>query len=201
MNATSSSAPSRPRSPRRTRAQARIERLKDLRAKRAARRESLGSVNMEIASGALSGKLVSELTHVSKHFGTRCIVRDFSATILRGDKVGLLGPNGAGKTTLLKLILGELQPDPAPAGAPAPEPGHSPWGTVRLGTNVSVAYFDQMRNARVDDAKLHRGKISGQPGDSTGNHETHELVSKRMESERMHAVLVDTNADDDLPEW
>ena len=139
---------------RRTRAQARIERLKDLRAKRAARRESLGSVNMEIASGTLSGKLVSELTHVSKHFGTRCIVRDFSATILRGDKVGLLGPNGAGKTTLLKLILGELQPDPAPAGAPAPEPGHSPWGTVRLGTNVSVAYFDQMRNALDLDATL-----------------------------------------------
>ncbi len=139
---------------RRTRAQARIERLKELRAKHAERREAQGSVNMEIASGGLSGKLVSELTHVSKHFGQRCIVRDFSATILRGDKVGLLGPNGAGKTTLLKLILGELASDPAPAHASAPAPGHSPWGTVRLGTNVRVAYFDQMRNALNLDATL-----------------------------------------------
>lgn len=139
---------------RRTRAQARIERLKDLREKRAERREAPGSVNMEVASGGLSGKLVSELTHVSKHFGQRCIVRDFSATILRGDKVGLLGPNGAGKTTLLKLILGELASDPAPAHASEPEPGHSPWGTVRLGTNVSVAYFDQMRKALNLDATL-----------------------------------------------
>lgn len=139
---------------RRTRAQARIERLHELRAKRAERRETMGSVNMDVASGTLSGKLVSELTHVSKHFGPRCIVRDFSMTVLRGDKIGLLGPNGAGKTTLLKLVLGELSGDPPPAHAPPPEPGHSPWGTVRLGSNVSVAYFDQMRNALDLDATL-----------------------------------------------
>lgn len=139
---------------RRTRAQARIARLQALRASHAARREVQGSVSLQLATGSLSGKLVSELTHVSKHFGTSCIVRDFSATILRGDKVGLLGPNGSGKTTLLKLILGELQPDPAPAHAPAPEPGHSPWATVRLGANVTVAYFDQMRKALDPDATL-----------------------------------------------
>ena len=157
---------------RRTRAQARIERLKVLRAEHAARRTAQGSVKMDVAVGGASGKLVSELTHVSKTFGDmaptlpaargslpasgsgRVVVRDFSATILRGDKVGLLGPNGAGKTTLLKLILGELQPDPAPANAPAPEPGNSPWGTVRLGANVTVAYFDQMRNALNLDATL-----------------------------------------------
>ena len=139
---------------RRTRAQGRITRLDRLRAGREARRETLGSVNMDVASGAASGKLVAELTHVSKSFGERVIVRDFSATILRGDKVGLLGPNGAGKTTLLKLILGELAPDPAPANAPAPEPGHSRWGTVRQGANVQVAYFDQMRNALDLDATL-----------------------------------------------
>ena len=139
---------------RRTRAQGRITRLDRLRASREARRETLGSVNMDVASGAASGKLVAELTHVSKSFGERVIVRDFSATILRGDKVGLLGPNGAGKTTLLKLILGELAPDPAPANAPAPEPGHSRWGTVRQGANVQVAYFDQMRNALDLDATL-----------------------------------------------
>ncbi|MBE2264548.1 MAG: ATP-binding cassette domain-containing protein [Burkholderiaceae bacterium] len=139
---------------RRTRAQARIVRLTELRSKRAARREVVGSVNMDIASGAASGKLVSEMVHVSKSFGDRLIVRDFSTTVLRGDKIGLLGPNGAGKSTLLKLILGELQPDPAPADAPRPEPGHSPWGTVRLGANVTVAYFDQMRNALDLDATL-----------------------------------------------
>ena len=139
---------------RRTRAQGRITRLDRLRAGREARRETLGSVNMDVASGAASGKLVAELTHVSKSFGEQVIVRDFSATILRGDKVGLLGPNGAGKTTLLKLILGELAPDPAPANAPAPEPGHSRWGTVRQGANVQVAYFDQMRNALDMQATL-----------------------------------------------
>ena len=157
---------------RRTRATARIVRLDNLRAQRKARREVLGSVNMDVSSGASSGKLVAELTHVSKTFGAakgmaaadapadasqakgRVIVHDFSATILRGDKIGLLGPNGAGKTTLLKLILGELQPDPAPANAPPPEPGHSPWGTVRQGANISVAYFDQMRNALDLDATL-----------------------------------------------
>ena len=139
---------------RRTRATARINRLQELRANREARRDVVGSVNMDVNSGDKSGKLVSEMVHVSKTFGDRVIVRDFSATILRGDKIGLLGPNGAGKTTLLKLILGEHAPDPAPANAPKPEPGHSPWGTVRLGANVTVAYFDQMRNALNLDATL-----------------------------------------------
>jgi ATP-binding cassette subfamily F protein uup len=139
---------------RRTRAQARIVRLGELRAKRQARRAAVGSVAMDVTSGAASGKLVAELTHVSKTFGERRIVDDFSATILRGDKIGLLGPNGAGKTTLLKLILGELKADPAPAHSPKPEPGHSPWGTVRQGANISVAYFDQMRNALDLDATL-----------------------------------------------
>ncbi|HEY0826266.1 MAG TPA: ATP-binding cassette domain-containing protein, partial [Ramlibacter sp.] len=116
---------------RRTRAQGRISRLEQLRARRAARRETLGRVSMDVATGQPTGKIVAELTHVSKAFGERVVVRDFSATILRGDKVGLIGPNGAGKTTLLKLILGELAPDS---------------GRVRLGTNLQVAYFDQLRD-------------------------------------------------------
>src|SRR5690606_22286198 len=96
---------------RRTRAQGRITRLQQLRAQRASRRETLGRVKLEVDSGAASGKIVAELQGVSKSFeqpdGTRkTVVRDFSATILRGDKVGVIGPNGAGKTTLLKLILG-----------------------------------------------------------------------------------------------
>jgi ATP-binding cassette subfamily F protein uup len=158
---------------RRTRAQARIIRLQNLRAKREARREAVGSVNMDIASGAASGKLVSEMTHVTKSFGDKCIVRDFTATILRGDKIGLLGPNGAGKTTLLKMILGELQADPAPANAPKPEPGHSPWGTVRLGANVTVAYFDQMRNALDLNATLEDFISPGSEWIEIGNQKKH----------------------------
>ncbi len=124
---------------RRTRAQGRITRLQDLRARRAARRDVLGRVSMEVAAGQPTGKIVAELQHVSKAFGAKQVVRDFSATILRGDKVGLVGPNGAGKTTLLKLILGELAPDA---------------GSVRAGSNLQVAYFDQMRTALDPDATL-----------------------------------------------
>ncbi|VWX58334.1 ABC transporter ATP-binding protein uup-1 [Burkholderiales bacterium 8X] len=124
---------------RRTRSQSRIGRLEALRAKRRARREVVGSVNLDVASGAPSGKIVAELSSASKAFGEKVVIRDFSGTILRGDKVGLIGPNGAGKTTLLKLILGELEPDN---------------GKVRRGTNLQVAYFDQMREALDLDATL-----------------------------------------------
>jgi ATP-binding cassette subfamily F protein uup len=158
---------------RRTRAQGRITRLDRLRANREARREAVGSVNLDLASGASSGKLVAELTHVSKRFGERLIVDDFSSVILRGDKVGLLGPNGAGKTTLLKLILGELKADPAPANSPAPEPGHSPWGTVRQGANITVAYFDQMRNALDLDATLEDFISPGSEWIEIGNQKKH----------------------------
>ena len=164
---------------RRTRAQARIVRLGELRAKHQARRDVVGSVNMDVSSGDKSGKLVAELTHVSKTFYAdaaqtpRTVVRDFSATVLRGDKIGLLGPNGAGKTTLLKLILGELQPDAAPANAPSPEPGHSAWGTVRQGANIAVAYFDQMRNALDLDATLEDFISPGSEWIEIGNQRKH----------------------------
>ncbi|MBP6492755.1 MAG: ATP-binding cassette domain-containing protein [Rhodoferax sp.] len=124
---------------RRTRSQSRIVRLENLRNRRAARRDALGSVKLDVSSGALGGKLVAELTDVSLSFGEKLIVNNFSGSILRGDKVGLIGPNGAGKTTLLKLILGELVPDS---------------GKVRQGANLQVAYFDQMRNALDLDATL-----------------------------------------------
>jgi len=120
---------------RRTRSVARIQRLEVLRDQRQKRRDSLGQVRLEVDSGAPSGKIVAELRDVGMTFQDReirkLIVKDFSATILRGDKVGLIGPNGAGKTTLLKLILGELKPTS---------------GTVRQGTKLEVAYFDQMRS-------------------------------------------------------
>ncbi|HEY8050637.1 MAG TPA: ATP-binding cassette domain-containing protein [Ramlibacter sp.] len=124
---------------RRTRSQSRIARLETLRGTRAARRAALGSVKLDVATGLPTGKIVAELAHVTKSFGANTVVRDFSATILRGDKVGVIGPNGAGKTTLLKLILGELAPDE---------------GKVRRGTNLQVAYFDQMREALDPDATL-----------------------------------------------
>jgi ATP-binding cassette subfamily F protein uup len=158
---------------RRTRATARIVRLDELRSKREARRDVVGSVNMDVNTGDKSGKLVAELTHVSKTFGDRKIVDDFTATILRGDKIGLLGPNGAGKTTLLKLILGDHKADPAPANSPKPEPGHSPWGTVRQGANITVAYFDQMRNALDLDATLEDFISPGSEWIEIGNQKKH----------------------------
>ena len=128
---------------RRTRSVARIQRLEVLREQRQKRRDSLGQVRLEVDSGAPSGKIVAELRDVGMVFHDRetekLIVKDFSATILRGDKVGLIGPNGAGKTTLLKLILGELKPTR---------------GTVRQGTKLEVAYFDQMRSTLNLDATL-----------------------------------------------
>ncbi len=102
---------------RRTRSQSRITRLQELRSSHAARRNVQGSVNMDVASGQSSGKIVAELTDASKSFGAKTVVRDFSNTILRGDKVGLLGPNGAGKTTLLKLILATWSRTAARCGA------------------------------------------------------------------------------------
>ena len=124
---------------RRTRSVARIQRLEVLREQRAKRRDSLGQVRLEIDAGAPSGKIVAELTDVTMRFGDKLIVKDFSATILRGDKIGLVGPNGAGKTTLLKLILGELAPSA---------------GKIRQGTKLEVAYFDQMRAGLDLDATL-----------------------------------------------
>jgi ABC transport system ATP-binding/permease protein len=124
---------------RRTRNEGRVLRLESLRLERAARREKLGKVEMNLDVGDRSGKLVAELSHVSKSFGTRRVIDDFSCRIQRGDKIGLLGPNGAGKSTLLKIILGEMAPDS---------------GEVKLGTKLSVAYFDQLRAQLDDNATL-----------------------------------------------
>jgi len=124
---------------RRTRNEGRVLRLEALRLERAARREKVGKVEMNLDVGDRSGKLVAELNNVSKTYGDRKIVNDFSCRIQRGDKIGLLGPNGAGKSTLLKIILGELAPDS---------------GEVKLGTKLSVAYFDQLRAQLDDNATL-----------------------------------------------
>ncbi|MFT3759320.1 ATP-binding cassette domain-containing protein [Thauera sp.] len=119
---------------RRTRNEGRVRRLEALRRERAARRDRLGNVSLAVDRGDKSGQMVAELEHVSKRYGDRVIVRDFSTRIMRGDRIGFIGPNGAGKTTLLKLILGEIEADD---------------GRVRRGTRQTVAYFDQLR-AQLD---------------------------------------------------
>lgn len=115
---------------RRTRNEGRVRSLEALRVERGARRERAGAVKLQAQEAERSGKLVMEARHVGFSRGTKAIVKDVTTTISRGDRVGLIGPNGSGKTTLLRLLLGELTPDV---------------GTVRLGTNIEVAYFDQLR--------------------------------------------------------
>ena len=149
---------------RRTRNEGRVRRLEALRRQREARQNQLGQVGFNLDSGERSGKIVAELIDVSYAINktpsplmgegrgegekldqaamptpSRTLINNFSTTLLRGDKIGLLGPNGAGKTTLIKLILGELKPDS---------------GTIKRGTNLQVAYFDQFRNVLDDSATL-----------------------------------------------
>ncbi len=115
---------------RRTRNEGRVRALKKMRAEQGERRAQQGKVKISVESGARSGKLVIEAKHISFSYGDTPIFQDFSTLILRGDKIGLVGPNGIGKTTLLNALLEKLQPDS---------------GTVRMGTNLEIAYFDQLR--------------------------------------------------------
>jgi len=124
---------------RRTRNEGRVRRLEALRLERAARRERQGNVKLNVDAGERSGKLIAELENVSKSYGDKVLIKNFSTRILRGDKIGLLGPNGIGKTTLLKLILGEIEADS---------------GHIERGSKQSVAYFDQMREQLNEEATL-----------------------------------------------
>ncbi len=124
---------------RRTRNEGRVRRLEQLRRERAARRERSGNVNLAVAEGQRSGKLVAELQHVSHAFGDQVIINDLTTSVLRRDRIGIIGPNGAGKTTLLRILLGSLKPDS---------------GQVRLGANLTVGYFDQMRSQLDENATL-----------------------------------------------
>ncbi len=122
---------------RRTRDEGRVRRLEAMRVERAQRRELAGNVKMEAARAEASGRKVIEARDLCFAWpGKAPVVRDFSTTILRGDRIGLIGPNGSGKTTLLKLLLGELAPSE---------------GEVRLGSNLQVAYFDQYRATLRED--------------------------------------------------
>ena len=115
---------------RRTRNEGRVRALKQMREQRRSRRELSGKARLKLDEGELSGKLVFEAEDINLAFGDNTILRDFSTTVLRGDRIGIIGPNGAGKSTLIKILLGELAPDT---------------GLVRKGTRQQVAYFDQQR--------------------------------------------------------
>lgn len=124
---------------RRTRNEGRVRRLEQLRLERAARRDRQGQVQLQLDAGERSGKLVAELDNVHMAFGDKVLIQRFSTRIMRGDRIGLLGPNGVGKSTLLKLILGEIEPSS---------------GKIQRGTNLQVAYFDQMREQLDPEATL-----------------------------------------------
>jgi len=115
---------------RRTRNEGRVKALWAMREERAARREQIGTVRMQVEEADQSGRLVFEAVGVNKAFDAMPVVSDFTTRIIRGDRIGLVGPNGAGKTTLLRLLLGEMPPDS---------------GEIRRGANVQVAYYDQQR--------------------------------------------------------
>ena len=129
---------------RRTRNEGRVRRLEELRRQREARRNRVGDVRFSLDRGNRSGKIVLETKGLTKSFGDRTIVSDLDFTLMRGDKLGLLGKNGTGKSTLIKLFLGELAPDS---------------GTVRQGTNLSIAYYDQLRE-ELDPTKTVADTIS-----------------------------------------
>lgn len=124
---------------RRTRNEGRVRRLEELRRVRAARREHMGRVSIAIENAEASGKLIAEFHDVHKSFDDKPVIRGFSGRILRGDRVGLIGPNGAGKSTFIKLLLGELLPDR---------------GSIRRGTKLAAAYYDQFREQLDPDATV-----------------------------------------------
>ncbi len=118
--------------------------MQELREQRRLRRERIGTVNLNLDHGEESGRLVFEAEHVTVRFADKVILKDFSTTILRGDRVGIIGPNGAGKSTLIRVLLGELTPDS---------------GRVRRGTRQQVAYFDQQRG-QLDPDKAVMDSVS-----------------------------------------
>ena len=143
---------------RRTRNEGRVRRLEQLRQARLERRDRLGSIKLALDAGERSGRLVAELTDVGQSFSGRTLIEGFSSRIMRGDRVGLIGPNGAGKSTLLRIILGQLTPE---------------HGTVRLGTNLQVAYFDQMREQLDPEATLAEAISPGSDWITIGDERRH----------------------------
>jgi ABC transport system ATP-binding/permease protein len=150
---------------RRTRNEGRVKALEAMRAERAARREQMGNVRLQVEQAEQSGKLVFEARGISKRFAGSPIIRDFSTRIIRGDRIGLIGPNGAGKTTLLRMLLGELTPDS---------------GEIRVGANVQIAYYDQQREQLDPDRTVF---------DTVG--EGNDTVTSNGRTRHVHAYLRD----------
>jgi ATP-binding cassette subfamily F protein uup len=135
---------------RRTRNEGRVRALKQLRIQRSERRERIGQVEIRVQDAAPSGKLVFEAVHVTHSFGAAAVIDDFSVRVMRGDRIGIIGPNGCGKTTLIKLLVGELEPNS---------------GTIRRGTGLKPAYFDQQRE-QLDPAASIMDNVTGGSGDT-----------------------------------
>src|SRR4051812_41238588 len=150
---------------RRTRNEGRVKALEAMRVERAARREQMGNVRLQVEQAEQSGKLVFEAKGISKGFAGTPIIRDFSTRVIRGDRIGLIGPNGAGKTTLLRMLLGELTPD---------------GGDIRLGANVQIAYYDQQREQLEPDRTVF---------DTVG--EGNDTVTSNGRTRHVHAYLRD----------
>jgi ATP-binding cassette subfamily F protein uup len=162
---------------RRTRNEGRVRALKRLRELRSERREHPGKVRIQLQAEQRSGRLVIEALGVSYAYAGRLVVQDFTTTIQRGDKVGIIGPNGSGKTTLLRILIGELAPLD---------------GSVEHGTNLEVAYFDQLR-AQLDDSKSVLENV-GQGGDTvTVNGRTRNIIGYLEDflftRDRVHAPI------------
>jgi len=163
---------------RRTRNEGRVRALKQLRLQRSERRERIGQVEIRAQDAAPSGKLVFEAAHVTHTFGTSPIVEDFSARIMRGDRIGIIGPNGCGKTTLIKLLVGDLEPTS---------------GEIRRGTNLASAYFDQQRE-QLDPAASIMDNVTGGSGDTViidgqPRHVSGYLRDFLFPPERLHAPV------------
>jgi ABC transport system ATP-binding/permease protein len=163
---------------RRTRNEGRVRALKQLRIQRSERRERIGQVEIRVQDAAPSGKLVFEATHVTQTFGAAPVIADFSARIMRGDRIGIIGPNGCGKTTLIKLLVGELEPTS---------------GTIRRGTSLLPAYFDQQRE-QLDPAASIMDNVTGGSGDTVTidgqpRHVSGYLRDFLFPPERLHAPV------------
>jgi ATP-binding cassette subfamily F protein uup len=135
---------------RRTRNEGRVRALKQLRIQRSERRERIGQVEIKAQDAAPSGKLVFEAVNVDMSFGGAPVITDFSARIMRGDRIGIIGPNGCGKSTLIKLLVGDLEPSA---------------GVIKRGTNLQVAYFDQQRD-QLDSTRSIMDNVTGGSGDT-----------------------------------
>jgi ATP-binding cassette subfamily F protein uup len=162
---------------RRTRNEGRVRALKRLREIRRERRDQMGQIRMHIQDERRSGRLVIEAENVSYSYESRAIIKDFTTTIQRGDKVGIIGPNGSGKTTLLRLLIGELAPDA---------------GSIELGTNLEIAYFDQLRK-QLDESKSILDNVGEGRDVITVNGKTRNLVGYLEDflftRDRVHAPI------------